>query len=68
MAGLAEGRVELRDDTSAGMHRTEVICGNCGSHLGHFFDNDPAARNGNHYCVNSAALAFSPKPEPETKA
>lgn len=49
--------IELKDDNSLGMHRTEVICKNCGSHLGHYFD-DPAAPNGKHYCVNSLALDF----------
>ena len=59
-AEAAEGNVELRDDTRLGMHRTEIICANCGSHLGHLFTDDPAAKGGLHYCVNSAALAFDP--------
>jgi len=53
--------VELRDDNSMGMHRTEVICKNCGSHLGHLFDNDPASPNGKHYCINSCSLGFQEK-------
>jgi peptide-methionine (R)-S-oxide reductase len=52
--------VELRDDTSYGMRRTEIICAKCGSHLGHLFD-DESSPSGKHYCVNSCALDFMPK-------
>jgi len=50
--------VELKDDNSLGMHRTEIICKNCGSHLGHLFENDPASATGQHYCINSICLDF----------
>jgi len=49
--------LELVPDDTMGMHRTEARCATCGSHLGHLFD-DPSSPGGQHYCINSAALAF----------
>jgi peptide-methionine (R)-S-oxide reductase len=56
---VTKDAVELRDDNAMGMHRTEVVCKNCGSHLGHLFD-DPTSPNGQHYCINSTSLDFEP--------
>lgn len=58
--------IELREDNDLGMQRTEVVCKNCGSHLGHLFP-DEASPNGQHYCINSISLNFTPK-KPKEKS
>lgn len=53
--------IELRPDDSGGTSRTEVVCKNCGSHLGHLFDDGPPDKGGKRYCINSACLMLEKK-------
>ena len=61
---IEPGRVERLVDDTLGMRRVEVRCAACGTHLGHVFEDGPEP-TGERFCINSAAINFVPKTEPD---
>jgi peptide-methionine (R)-S-oxide reductase len=57
---LDSATIERKVDLTHGMVRTELLCSNCGSHLGHAFNDGPRDKGGERYCINSISMIFRP--------
>lgn len=56
-----EGSLAYSSDRKLGYKRDELLCGKCGSHLGHVFNDGPRETTGKRHCINGVALDFKPK-------
>ena len=55
------GAIIRHTDTSFGMKRVEIVCANCGGHLGHVFDGERFTPKNTRHCVNSLSIRFVPE-------
>ncbi len=62
-APYSEDAVKVEIDRSYGMIREEILCSNCGSHLGHRFPDGPQDQGGQRYCINSISMDFKKSEE-----
>jgi len=58
-----ENSLAYSSDRKLGYERSELLCGDCGGHLGHVFDDGPQETTGKRHCINGVALKFVPKEE-----